>query len=233
MTGTGMTGTRRKLLLWSAPVAVLLALVVVKALSVVIAGDSAARNFAAGRPDALRTDVAVLGALNIVEPARAHVAAGGLAVLEDRLDDADAGFATALARTAKESSCPVRVDLELVRETLGDRAAGRFDAESAAAHYRGALEVVRQAPERCFGGNADPDADRRAIREAAAARLEDKLRAVAAAPPPPPPPPAVGAPAPAPVGGTAPTERDPGRQLHPGTGDPLERLQQILQDAKG
>ncbi|GAS93957.1 uncharacterized protein RMCC_0923 [Mycolicibacterium canariasense] len=228
-----MTGTRRKLLLWSAPVAVALALFMVKALSVVIVGDSAARDFAAGRPDALRADAAVLGALNIVEPARAHVADGALAVLEDRLDDADAGFAAALVRTTTESSCPVRVDLELVRETLGDRAAGRFDAESAARYYRGALEVVRQAPQRCFAGNADPDADRRAIRDTAATRLEDKLRAVAAVPPPPPPPPAAGAPAPTPVGGAAPTERDPGRQLHPGTGDPLERLQQILQDARG
>lgn len=228
-----MTGTRRKLLLWSAPVAAVLVLVIVKALSVVIAGDSAARNFAAGRLDALRTDVAVLGTLNIVEPARAQVAAGGLAVLEDRLDDADVAFASALGHTASESSCPVRIDLELVRETLGDRAADRFDAAAAARHYGDALQVVRQAPERCFAGNADPDDDRRAIRESAAARLADKLRAVAAVPPPPPPPPAVGVPVPAPAGGAAPTEQDPGRQLHPGAGDPLERLRQILQDADG
>lgn len=226
--------TRKRLLLWSAPIAALVVLFTVKALSVVIAGDSAVRNFAEGRADALRTDVAVLGVLNILEPARADVAGGALAVLQDRLDDADAHFAAALVRTPDESSCPVRVDLELVRETLGDRAAGRFDADTAARHYRDALEVVRQAPDRCFGGNADPDADRRAVRDSAAARLEDKLRGVAAVPPPPPPPPAATGPVPPPpVGVTAPTERDPGRRLHPGAGDPLDRLQQILQDAHG
>lgn len=229
-----MRGTRRRLLLWSAPVAVLVVVLMVKALSVVIAGDSAVRNFAAERADALRTDIAVLGVLNILQPARVHAAEGGLAVLEDRLDDADEHFAAALGRAGHASSCPVRVDLELVRETLGDRAAGAFDAETAARHYRGALEVVRQAPDRCFAGNADPDADRRAIRESAAARLEDKLRAVAAVPPPPPPPPpAATAPVPVPVDGTAPTERDPGRRLNPGIGDPLDRLQQILGDARG
>lgn len=224
---------RRRLLSWSAPVAALIVVLMLKALSVVVFGDAAAKDFAAGAPAALRTDVRALGILNVVEPAKQPFAEGALAVLEGRLPDAQARFSAALAGTDAPASCPVRVNLELVRETLGDEAAGVFDADTAARQYRAALDVVRQAPRGCFAGNDDPDPGRRAVRDGAAARLEDKVAAVAAVPPAPPAPPPPGgtAPAPAPAGGSAPA--NPSLRLDPGTGDPLERLQQILQDARG
>ncbi|MBI3228601.1 MAG: hypothetical protein HYZ39_26465 [Mycolicibacterium cosmeticum] len=225
---------RRRLLLWSAPVVVLIVLLMVKAVSVVVLGNSAERHFAEGNQEGLRTDVAGLGVLNVLEPANAPFADGALAVLGGRLDAADDRFSAALDGTDAAASCPVRVNLELVRETLGDRAAGIFDPDSAARQYRSALEAVREAPSGCFAGNADPDPGRRAVLDGAAARLEDKLRVLATLPPPPPPPPpAVAAPAPAPIVGTSPTEQEPARQLDPGAGDPVERLQQILRDARG
>ena len=225
---------RRRLLLFSAPVALLLVIVLPKLSSVVIAGGLAASDFAQKDTGALRTEVATLNALNVVEPAKAFFAAGDLAVLDGRLEDADAQFSEALARTGPAESCATRVNLELVRETLGDKAAGVLDVETAVTRYRSALTAVNDAPSGCFEGNADPDQERRVIRNEAAARLNDKIDDLQAAPPPVPPPPAAvppPPPPPPPAGESAPDERDPRLRLNPDTGDPLERLQQILRDA--
>jgi len=217
----------------SAPISLVVMVAVVKLWSVVVASGSAPADFADRDADALRGDVSTLSVLDVVEPARTQFAAGTLAVLDDRLTDADTQFSGALARTDGVDSCPVRVNLELVRETLGDRAASTFDP-SAGGWYRSALAVVAAAPAGCFTGSADADPDRRAVLEATEARLTAKLAAAAAAPPPPPPPPPPPAapPPPPPPGasGSAPTEREPLR-LNPGVGDPLDRLQQILRDA--
>ncbi len=226
---------RRRLLVFSAPVAVLIVVAILKLSSVVIAGGLAASNFAERDAGALRGNVAMLNVLNVVEPAKASFAAGGLAVLDNRLDDADREFSAALARSAGAESCPARVNLELVRETLGDRAASVLDGEQAVARYLSALTVVEEAPAGCFTGNTDSDEQRRAVREEAAARLHAKIDAARVAPPPPPPPVAEPPPPPPPPPplGTSPVEPDTELQLHPETGDPLERLQQILQDAAG
>lgn len=224
---------RRRLLVFSAPVAVLLVVVLLKLCSVVIAGGLAPTDFAQKDTGALRTEVATLNALNVVEPAKAFFAAGDLAVLDGRLQDADEQFSEALARTAPEESCATRVNLELVRETLGDKAAGVLDAETAATRYRSALTAVNDAPAGCFAGNADPDPERRVVRDAAAARLNDKIDGLqvppppAANPPPPPPPP----PPPSPAGESTSDQTDPRLRLNPDSGDPLQRLQQILRDA--
>ncbi|MDT5325397.1 MAG: hypothetical protein QOF25_2549 [Mycobacterium sp.] len=226
---------RRRLLVFSAPVAVLLVVALLKLCSVVIAGGSAASDFARRDTGALRTEVATLNVLNVVEPAKAFFAAGDLAVLDGRLEDADKQFSEALGRTGPAESCAARVNLELVRETLGDKAVGVADVDAAVARYRSALSVVEGAPAGCFEGNTDPDPDRRVVRDEAAARLNDKIDGIGVAPPlppppvaePPPPPPP---PAPPPVG-SEPAEPDTQLRLNPGTGDPLERLQQILRDA--
>jgi hypothetical protein len=217
---------------FSAPVALVLFVVLVKLWSVVIAGSSAATDFAERDTDALRGDVATLGVLNVVEPANAYFAAGDLAVLEDRLDEAEGQFSQALVHTKPASSCRVLVNLELVRETLGDRAAATFDGRVAVNWYRSALAAVDDAPDGCFKGSTDADEERRAVLDGAAARLADKIDKASVALPPPPPPPVALPPAPqSPAAGSAPTEPDRQLRLNPGVGDPLERLQQILRDA--
>jgi hypothetical protein len=221
---------RRRLLLFSAPVAVLLVFALLKLCSVVIAGGLAPTDFAQKDTGALRTEVATLNALNVVEPAKASFAAGTLAVLDGRLEEADAQFSEALTRTAPAESCDTRVNLELVRETLGDKAAGVLDVETAVARYRSALTAVNDAPAGCFAGNADPDQERRTVRNEAAARLNEKIDDLQARPPLPPPPAAV-PPPPPPPGESAVDERDPRLRLNPQSGDPLQRLQQILRDA--
>jgi hypothetical protein len=225
---------RRRLLMFSAPVAVIALVVAVKMISVVVAGHSAASHFARDEVTAMRGDVSTLKVINLIEPEKAIFAEGALAVLEGRLDDADAHFSEALAHSDPALSCDVRVNIELVRETQGDIAVFSGGPDQARERYTSALNIVESAPQACFSGNSDPDPDRRAIRNDAAARLAAKIAAPNAAPPPPsplqpamPPPPP---PPPAQVASAPDTQR-PALQLQPDSGDPVERLRQLLEDA--
>jgi hypothetical protein len=226
---------RRRLLVVSAPVVIVALLAAAKLISAVIAGDSAGPHFAASDVSALRTDVSTMHIVNVIEPAKAPFAAGTLAVLEGRLDDADADFSEALTRADASLACPARVNLELVRERQGDLAAWEGRPDQARTFYGSALAVITDAPHGCFAGNADPDTERRAALGDAAARLAAKIANLGTAPPPPPPvapPPA----APPPMAGPASQQPDEQRgplRLHPTAGDPIERLRQLLQDAAG
>lgn len=226
-----MSTLRRRLLVYSAPVALVLVVAIVKLLSVVVIGQSAAVSFTARDTEALAGEVGRLQMLNVVQPGKASFAAGALAVLQDRLTDADRHFTDAVARLDGDESCSARVNLELVRETLGDRATAVSDSRMALGHYLAARDVVARAPDGCFAGNTDPDEDRRAIRDATPARLNSKIDASTIVPPAAqaPPPSAPQSPPPG-SAGTAPSQQPPNR-LDPTAGDPLDRLQQILRDA--
>lgn len=225
---------RRRLLIYSAPLTVIALVVAVKLISVVVAGNSAVSAFARGDGNAVRSNATILGVANVVEPAKAPFAAGTAAVLDGRLEDADSHFSTALARADVAHSCPMRVNLELVRETQGDQAAAAGDRARADERYASALAVVDEAPQGCFTGNNDRDPQRRAIRQDAASRLAAKRAAKSAPPVASPPPPAVpvAPPPPPPQPAAAPDSRDiPPRRLDPTEGDPVEKLRQVLQDA--
>lgn len=226
---------RRRLLIGSAPIVALLVVVVIKLVSMVIAGQWAASAFDDRDAAGLRAAAGVLSTVNIIEPAKAHSAGGAAAVLDNRLGEADSRFTQALSLVGAQESCPIRVNLALVRETLGDRAFAALDGHEAAEQYLRALEVVEQAPSGCFAGNTDSDPERQSVREDAVPRLTAKLEAARAAVPPPPPPQPVGAPpvAPAPGAGQGGTDEDIRLRLEPGAGDPLDKLGQILRDAAG
>jgi hypothetical protein len=226
---------RRRLLMLSAPVVIVMLLAAVKMISVVIAGNSAQSHYAAGDVSGLRADVSTLRLLDVIEPDKALFAAGTLAVLEGRLDQADQQFSEVLTRTDPARSCATRVNLELVRERQGDLEAWEARPDQARISYRSALDLVETAPGGCFAGNTDPDVERRAVRNDAAARLAAKMANLTAPPPPlAPPPPPTAAPPPPPAVAPAipdPDEPQPLLRLEPGAGDPIERLQQLLEDA--
>ncbi len=229
---------RRRLLIFSAPAVLIALLAAVKLISVVVAGNSAVADFRDRDVEALRRDTSTLNAINVVEPARAPFAAGTLAVLQDRLQEADAQFSKALSLTAAERSCPILVNLELVRERQGDVDGWEGRPEQARERYRSALDIVANAPAGCFENNDDPDRDRRAVRNDTAPRLNAKLTGLDNPPPPPPPAPLPAAPppppaAPPPVGASDPEGRRGELRLDPGGGDPTDKLRQILQDAAG
>ena len=178
-TGPARLRLRRRLLVFSAPVALLLVVVIVKSLSVVITGDSAASAYTERDNAGLRRAVDSLTVLNVIEPAKAYFAAGSLAVLDNRLEEADRQFSESLARTEPVESCAARVNLQLVRETLGDRAAAVLDGRTAVAQYVSARTVVEQAPAGLLRwkhrpGSTAPGAPRR---RAAPSQCEDRRRA--------------------------------------------------------
>ena len=227
---------RRRLLMFSAPVMLVMLLAAVKMISVVIAGNSAVSDFRDGDADALHADMSTLDVLNLIEPAKAPFGAGTLAVLEGQLDAADARFSEALSLTGVEQSCPILVNLELVRERRGDIDGWEGRPDQARERYLSALAIVQRAPRDCFENNTDPDPERRAVRNDTAARLAAKLAGLNAAPPPPAPPPAPPPPpsAPPPVAGATDPEGQQGElRLDPGTGNPTDKLRQILRDAAG
>ena len=95
---------RRRLLVFSAPVAVLLVVVIVKSFTLVIAGDAAVSAYTDRDNNALRRAVNSLTVLNVVQPANAYFAAGSLAVLDNRLEEADRQFSASLNRSAPAES---------------------------------------------------------------------------------------------------------------------------------
>ncbi len=228
---------RRKLFLYTAPVAALLALLVAALITVVMVGNSAVTSFNKHDIEALRRDVDKLKAFGVIEPGNIAFAEGDLLVLEGKLNDAEKRFSEALERFDSDDSCPVRINLELVRETLADLAVRSGRTEDADSFYNRALTVVKDAPDGCFQGNTDPNEDRRAVRTDAQPRLQRKLAALHAPPPPPPTGPAVVTPEPPPpppplppppgqgIGqgegsGEGPGQAPPGQGEGPGQGPP-------------
>ncbi|GFG60557.1 hypothetical protein MMUR_46930 [Mycolicibacterium murale] len=224
--------SRRRLVLYSAPLCIVVLLISIKMISVVVLGGSARDDFARHDIGALDADVSWLQILDIIEPGTTAFAAGTADVLAGRLPDAEQSFTEALGHA---DSCPVRVNLLLVRETLGDLAFRDGQRDAAIARYRDALTVAQQAQPQCFAGNDDPDEQRRAVRADAVARLERKLALVQGpALAPPPPPPAVAPPPPPPAGATVEEPAQPDEPPEPltlGPGDPQDLLRRLLDDA--
>ncbi len=189
---------RRKIYLFSLPVIVVALLVVGKLITTLWAGGSAVGDFERHDIAALRNDISLLSFLNVVEPAKLPFLEGDLQVLEGRLVDADASFERSLRGTAADRSCPVRINLVLVRETLGDLASRAADREAAKNRYRAALAVVNDAPAGCFADNDDANDERRKIRHESKPRLEAKIDSLER-------PPTSSTPTPSPSAGPAPS----------------------------
>jgi hypothetical protein len=224
--------SRRRLVLYSAPLCIAVLLVSIKMISVVVLGDSARSAFARHDIGALDADVSSLQILDVIEPGTTAFAAGTADALAGRLADAERSFAEALGHA---DSCPARVNLLLVRETLGDIAFRDGQRDAAISRYRDALTVAQQAQPQCFAGNDDPDEQRRAVRADAVPRLERKLALVQGpALAPPPPPPAVAAPPPPPAGAAVDEPAQPDEPPEPrtlGPGEPEDLLRRLLDDA--
>lgn len=177
---------RRRLYVFSAPVAILVLLAAFKMIAVGVVGDRTIADFDRHDIEALRHDLSSLGIFDVIDPAKTSFAAGDLSVLEGRLHEADDHFSQSLTRTGKGQSCPVRINLLLVRETLGDLATRAGNRDEVARLYTDAIALASDAPPACFAGNTDPNPDRRAIRNSAITRLQQKLDALHAPPGAPP-----------------------------------------------
>ena len=177
---------RRRLLVFSAPVLVVMLVGAGLAVHVDHIGAATDAAFASQDVETLRASVDTLRGYGVIGGGAAAFAEGDALVLEGRLDDAEAKFAEALGQGDGDAACPVRVNLEFVRETLGDINASSGQIDHANDLYKNAIAVINDAPSGCFEGNRDPDEQRRALRSDAKPRLERKVAAINAPPPPPP-----------------------------------------------
>ena len=191
---------RRRLLIYSAPLTAAALLIIVKLISVVIAGNSAVSSFAHGDGQAVKVDAAVSVWQTWCNQRMAPFTAGVAAVLATGSRKLTRNSPPRWPVAESGRSCPERVNLELVRETQGDRAAAAKDRARADQRYLSAQAVVTaRRRESASPTTSDSDPQRLAIRRDTAARLQAKrsaLNAPTAAVPPPAPPAAIPPPPP-------------------------------------
>jgi hypothetical protein len=171
---------RRRLLVWSAPPALLVLCLAAKLLSLDPLAGHAATAFDAKDAAAVGMAAEALQAGNIVEPHKAPFAAGDAQALAGNFAAARLRFEQALelvpdAAAGPADACIIRLNLVLAIERLGDDKLRLEDAASAAALFTEGLEVAGAAPDGCFSGG--PAAEAGGKLSEAEGRLNGKLGA--------------------------------------------------------
>lgn len=167
---------RRRLILFSILPAVLLVAIAVKLATMVLDGDSARSHYLAYDSYGLADDVRRLKSLNVIDSYKPYFADGDRLVLEGKLAEASSEFKTSLSLVSQEQSCPVRINLEVVLETLGDLKNADSHRDEAKSFWTEALKVTQEAPGGCFDTTTEPDEERRTHLNETEQRLEDKLK---------------------------------------------------------
>ena len=147
---------RKRLILWSLPFVVLLALVATKLLTMVSLGDEALRSYTAGNVTGTEDAAKRLGFLNLIEAHKAPFARGDARVLAGDYDGARAAFEESLVLAPQDSreACQIRVNLALSLEKLGQAAQNAGHADQAKQYFDRVQQVVNEAPPSCFEGDA-------------------------------------------------------------------------------
>ena len=149
---------RRRLLLWSAPVALVVLLVAVKLLSLPIAAALTQQAYGAREFERAASATGPLGVVNVVEPWVHHFDRGTAYAQIGVLDVARQEFVTALDLAPDDDtvSCVIRTDLVLTIEAQGDAALLELRYADAEALYALGLTTIEEAPEGCFQPPDDP-----------------------------------------------------------------------------
>jgi len=147
---------RRRLVIWSLPVIVLMLLVALKLFATVALGEDALRSYTQGNITGTQDAADRLQVVNVIEPHKAPFALGDARVMTGDFDGARGAFEQALALAPKDSveSCQIRVNLVLSLEKLGTAATSAGRPAQAEGYADRLSEVVTQAPHGCFQGDA-------------------------------------------------------------------------------
>ncbi|WP_052663643.1 tetratricopeptide repeat protein [Psychromicrobium lacuslunae] len=141
---------RRRLLIFTIPLVLLVLLIAGKFLSVSIASAQLNAAFARGDAAGVHSAAGVLKFANLLEPYKAWFNDGDGYVLQGDFEAAKGQFEEALRLAPEKESCKVRVNLVLTLEKLGDAKKAAGDQSGAKALYDNGLAVTDQAPEGCF-----------------------------------------------------------------------------------
>lgn len=151
----GLKRKRRRLLLWSAPVVLLVLLLALKFLSLPVFAGQATKSFAANNVQGTLSAAQGMGTFNMVERYKSYFALGDGYVLRKDFAQAKDSFSTALALVPAGESCKVRVNLVLTLEQLGDAKTKAGDSVKALNFYKEASSVVSAAPKDCFAPQSE------------------------------------------------------------------------------
>ncbi len=166
---------RRRMLMWSAPVLLIVLVLALKLLSLPVFAGQGASSFAANQGDGTIRAAHGMGTFNVVERYKAPFALGDGFALKGDFEQARVNFAKALDLAPPAESCKVRVNLVLSLEQLGDAKTKAGDPASARTYYDDGAAVVAAAPQGCFQpqgeGNQDGEGDKL---KAASERLAQK-----------------------------------------------------------
>ncbi|OFB42997.1 hypothetical protein BA059_04340 [Mycolicibacterium sp. (ex Dasyatis americana)] len=167
---------RRRLIVFSILPAVLLVGIAVKLITMVVYGSSARSDYLAYNSYGLADDVRTLKSFNVIDSYKPYFADGDRYVLEGKLAEAESEFKRSLSLVSQARSCPVRINLEVVLETLGDLKNADKHRDEAKSLWTEALKVTQEAPGGCFDTTTEPDEERRKHLNETEQRLQDKLK---------------------------------------------------------
>ncbi|GAA1895862.1 tetratricopeptide repeat protein [Lapillicoccus jejuensis] len=144
---------RRRLVVWSLPVVLVVLAVALKLLTMVALGQQARSAWDQGNITSLQSAGDRLGFLDLIERHKAPFARGDAKVLAGDLDGARAQFERALSLAPADGleNCQIRVNLAAALEKLGDAARSSSGGLAAATpYYDREQEVAAAAPPGCF-----------------------------------------------------------------------------------
>ena len=169
---------RRRLLLWSVPALLLLAVLAIKLASVGILGDKLALQFAAHDPAAMNSTLGWLDVGSFGRGYKEQFAAGDMLVLTGDKTGARDQFKQALDKAGSgPGACPPRANFALTSEILSD-------AEVKAGHFFKARKLLEpavpaaEADKPCFSTSKSPSPDIRTFISQTPDRLKAKLAAL-------------------------------------------------------
>lgn len=166
---------RRRMLLISLPLLLLVLLLAGKTLSVAIASAQLESAFARGDAAGVHAAAGVLKVANVIEPYKAWFNDGDGYVLSGDFESAKPEFERALLLAPVAQSCQVRVNLVLTLEKLADVKRGSGEPSAAQSLYAQGLKVVDAAAQGCFqdGSSGNQQGEGHELRDAKI-RLQQK-----------------------------------------------------------
>lgn len=141
---------RRRLVLWGTPFAVILALIALKLLSMIFIANQAVGQYEAGHYEESLNTSELLTTGNVVEPWKAHYNVGTNYLQLGVLTEARLELEQALRLAAPTEACPVRANLAIAVERLGDNAQAEGDDASARDLYEQAQVILAERDPSCW-----------------------------------------------------------------------------------
>lgn len=140
---------RKHLMLWAIPVAVLVLLVALKLISMVMIGNRTVQSYAAGDHETALNSSQQQKFLNVIEQWKAPYNTGTVYLQLGLNPEARVELEEALGLASGTDQCPVRANLAIAIERIGDASAEGGDRAAAEQAYQQALTVLQEAPPEC------------------------------------------------------------------------------------